>query len=107
MPKSTRPERPWGYELEEWDEALDKLDPTLAHQIRTAATRAGLQAHDPAARMIAEMWVAVAALRSEREQLRQELSEIRQGLRDDKQHLLAVIVLVSVHFLVFVGWLLA
>ncbi len=107
MPKSTRPERPWGYELEEWDEALDKLDPTLAHQIRTAATRAGLQAHDPAARMIAEMWVAVAALRSEREQLRQELSEIRQGLRDDKHHLLAVIVLVSVHFLVFVGWLLA
>ncbi len=93
--------------MEEWDEALDKLDPTLALQIRTAATRAGLQAHDPAARMIAEMWVAVAALRSEREQLRQELTEIRQGLRDGKHHLLMVVALGSVHFLVFVGWLLA
>ncbi len=106
MPRSTRPARPWGYELEDWDEALDKLNPALAQQIRTAATRAGLQAHDPAARMIAEMWVAVAALRSEREQLRQEMSEIHLNLRDNRRYLLTVLALAGLHLAVFTGWIL-
>ncbi len=92
--------------MSDWDEALKELDPKLVQSIRNAAGRAGLQAHDPAARLIAEMWVAVAALRSERSQLRQELSDLREGLKDTQRNTTALLALVSVHLLLFVGWLL-
>jgi len=92
--------------MDEWDEALGELDPKQAQMIRNSANRAGLQAHDPAARLIAEMWVAVAALRAERGQIREELSELREGLKDNQRNSTAMVALVSVHLLLFVGWLL-
>ena len=54
---------------------LEALDAESAHHIRDSASRAGLQAHDPAARMIAEMWVAVAALKQERQLLSEEMAD--------------------------------
>lgn len=92
--------------MEDWEQELSKLEPALAQQIRTAASRAGLQAHDPAARMIAEMWVAVAALRGERKQLQQDLVEMRRMLGDNRRYLLWILTLVSALLLAsLVGWL--
>jgi hypothetical protein len=105
MRKSTRPARPWGVRLSDWDEALQQLDPALARQVRDAAGRAGLQAHDPAARLIAEMWVAVAALRAEREQLRQEMTGLRRSLDRSQQFGRVLMALVALHLCLFVGWL--
>ena len=59
--------------MEDWEEKVAKLDPVIAKQIHDSAARAGLQSHDPAARMIGEMWVAVAALRGERKQISKDL----------------------------------
>ncbi len=92
--------------MEDWEQELSKLKPDLAQQIRTAAARAGLQAHDPAARMIGEMWVAVAALRDERRQLQQKLDGIRQQVRDNQRYLQVLVVLAAVLLLVsLTGWL--
>ena len=92
--------------MNEWDEALGELDPEQAQVIRNAANRAGLQAHDPAARLIAEMWVAVAALRAECNRLHEELSSLSEGLRGTQRSSKAMLVLLSAHLLLFVGWLL-
>jgi len=92
--------------LSDWGEALNQLDSKVAQQIRSAASRAGLQAHDPAARLIAEMWVAVAALRSERTQLRREMTELRQGMEENQRFSRALIVLVGAQLLLFIGWVL-
>lgn len=78
-----------------WQEEFSKQNPELARQIRDAIDRAGLQSHDPAARMIAEMWVAVAALRDERAQLSRQLGELRQTLRDQQGQLRLLTTLVS------------
>ncbi len=92
--------------MSDWNEALNQLDADVAQHIRSAASRAGLQAHDPAARLIAEMWVAVAALRAERTQLRQEMAELREGVEENQRFSRFLLVLVGVHLLLFVGWLL-
>ncbi len=106
MLKSTRPEKPWGYKLEDWEQELTKLKPELAQQIRTATARAGLQAHDPAARMIGEMWVAVAALRDERRQLQQKLDGMRQEVRNNQRYLQLILALLTVLLLLIMsGWL--
>ena len=64
--------------MEDWEQKVSKLDPVIAKQIHDSAARAGLQSHDPAARMIGEMWVAVAALRGERKQLVKDLEVVQQ-----------------------------
>jgi len=79
--------------MESLDKHLEDLDPEVARNIRDAASRAGLQAHDPAARMIAEMWVAVAALRKERDELRREFGQLSTRSRIGHQILLVLIVL--------------
>ena len=66
--------------MEDWEEKVASLDPVIAKQIHDSAARAGLQSHDPAARMIGEMWVAVAALRGERKQLSQEIKTLQAQL---------------------------
>jgi len=63
--------------MEDWEEKVAKLDPVIAKQIHDSAARAGLQSHDPAARMIGEMWVAVAALRGERKQISKDLESVQ------------------------------
>jgi hypothetical protein len=63
--------------MEDWEHKVSKLDPIIAKQIHDSAARAGLQSHDPAARMIGEMWVAVAALRGERKQLAKDFAVIQ------------------------------
>jgi AmiR/NasT family two-component response regulator len=92
--------------LSDWDEALGQLDPKVSQYIRSAASRAGLQAHDPAARLITEMWVAVAAMRAERAQLREEIAGLRRGVEETQRLGRALIVLAGMNILLFVGWLL-
>lgn len=93
--------------MDEWEQEFGRLDPGLAKQIRDAAARAGLPSHDPAARMIGEMWVAVAALRGEREQLSREINQMRRDLRENNRYLMVLVVLVSVNLLAVLAWLLA
>ena len=92
--------------MDEWEREFGELDPELAKQIRDAAGRAGLQSHDPAARMIGEMWVAVAALRDERDQLSREMSRLRRDVRDNTWYLMVLVALVSTNLLAILAWLL-
>ncbi len=79
--------------MENLEQHLDSLDPELARRIRDSASRAGLQTHDPAARMIAEMWVAVAALKQERNQLSREMAGLARRVRVNHRNLLALLAL--------------
>ena len=78
---------------------LDSLDPELARRIRDSASRAGLQTHDPAARMLTEMWVAVAALEQERHLLSRDLADLNRRVRANHWYLLALMALGSVNLL--------
>ena len=92
--------------MDYWEREFGRLDPVLAKQIREATARAGLQSHDPAGRMIGEMWVAVAALRDEREQLSREMNLVRRDLRDNNWYLMVLVALISVTLLaVLIGLL--
>ena len=86
--------------MNEFEHQLSDLDPELAKRIRNSASRAGLQAHDPAARMIAEMWVAVTALEKERELLSRDMSALARRLRDYYWFLVALMALGTVNLLV-------
>ncbi len=85
--------------MEDLEYHLDSLDPELACRIRESASRAGLQAHDPAARMITEMWVAVAALEQERHLLSGEMANLSRRVHDNHRYLLALMVLGAVNLL--------
>ncbi len=93
--------------MENLDRYLDSLEPELALRIRESASRAGLQAHDPAARMIAEMWVAVAALKQERRLLSREMVDLSRRVRDNHWYLLALRALGTVNLLTLFALLLA
>jgi len=86
--------------MNEFEHQLSDLDPELAKRIRNSASRAGLQAHDPAARMIAEMWVAVTALEKERELLSRDMAALARRLRDYYWFLVALMALGTVNLLV-------
>ncbi len=86
--------------MDDLEHQLDDLDPELAQRIRDSAARAGLQAHDPAARMIAEMWVAVAALEKERTLLSRDMASLAQRVRDYYWFLVALMALGTVNLLV-------
>jgi ferric-dicitrate binding protein FerR (iron transport regulator) len=85
---------------------LENLDPALARHIRDSASRAGLQAHDPAARMITEMWVAVAALQQEREPLSREIADLAGQMRRTRRYLLALAAIGALNLLGIVALLL-
>jgi len=85
--------------MEDLESHLNSLDSRLAQLIRDSASRAGLQAHDPAARMIAEMWVAVAALQQERDQISGEMAGLARRVRRDQWYLLALMALGTVNLL--------
>lgn len=89
--------------MEELEQQLKAMDPELARQIRDSASRAGLQAHDPAARMIAEMWVAVAALKQERSLLSREMTELAERVRQNQRFLLILTAIGAVNFLVLLA----
>ena len=84
---------------------LDDIEPELARRIRDSASRAGLQAHDPAARMIAEMWVAVAALEKERHLLTRDIDDLARRVRDGRWYLLALVGLGTLNLLVLLALL--
>ena len=88
--------------MDDLEQQLEALDPDLARQIRDSASRAGLQAHDPAARMIAEMWVAVAALKQERSLLSGELSKLADRVRQNHRFLLILTAMAMVNLLLLV-----
>lgn len=77
--------------MEDLEQQLDSLGPELARHIRDSISRAGLQSHDPAARMITEMWVAVAALKQERALMSREMADLGQQAR--RQHWYLMILL--------------
>jgi hypothetical protein len=79
--------------METEDGLLRGLDPELARQIRESAARTGLQTHDPASRVIAEMWVAVAAMRQDRRRLNMEIDKLTRRVRVCHWYLSALIVL--------------
>lgn len=81
--------------MQTWQEEFSKQNPELARQIREAIDRAGLPSHDPAARMIAEMWVAVAALRDERAEVSRQIGDLRQTLRDQRGQLRLLLTLMG------------
>lgn len=85
---------------------LDELDPELARQVRESATRAGLRFQDPAARMIAEMWVVVSAMKKERRLLDRELANMGRQLQDNRRYLLILIALGAVNMLGIIAMLL-
>ena len=85
--------------MDDLERHLGSLDPELAQRIRDSASRAGLQAHDPAARMIAEMWVSVAAMKQEREQLSNEIAALSRRVFNVHRYLLALIALGAVNLL--------
>lgn len=85
--------------MENLERHLDSLDPELARRIRDSASRAGLRTHDPAARMIAEMWVAVAALKQERDLLSREMASLVRQVRGNRRHLLALLALGAANLL--------
>ncbi len=91
--------------MEDLERHLDGLDPELAGRIRDSASRAGLQAHDPAARMIAEMWVAVAAMKQERELLSHEMADLARRVRGNQRHLLALLALGVINLLALLALL--
>lgn len=86
--------------MNDLEQQLNDLDPELAKRIRDSAARAGLQAHDPAARMIAEMWVAVSALEKERELLSRDMAALAQRVRDYYWFLVALMALGTANLLV-------
>ena len=88
--------------MEDLEQHLKALEPELARRIRDSASRAGLQAHDPAARMIAEMWVAVAALKQERSLLSGKLSELAERVRQNHRFLLILTAMATVNLLLLV-----
>jgi len=85
--------------MDDLQRQLDDLDPELARRIRDSAARAGLQSHDPAARMIAEMWVAVAALEKERALLSQDMGDLARRVREYYWFLMALMALGTVNLL--------
>jgi len=85
--------------VEDLERQLGSLEPELAQHIRDSASRAGLQAHDPAARMIAEMWVAVAALERERDLLSGQMQDLTQRVRENNRYLMALIAVGTVTLL--------
>jgi hypothetical protein len=91
--------------VNDWDEALAELEPELAARLRAGAARAGLQAHDPAARLLAEMWVAVATLRGERTRLSAGLERLQGELAEQRSLLHWVLAVVVAQALAFLGWL--
>ena len=92
--------------MEDLDAHLGSLDPALARRIRESASRAGLQSHDPAARMIAEMWVAVAALERERAGLSREMSSLARCARHQHGFLLVLVALGAANLLAVLALLL-
>ena len=88
--------------MEDLEQQLNTLDPELARRIRDSASRAGLQAHDPAARMIAEMWVAVAALKQERNLLSREMKDLAKRVRQNHRFLLILTAMATVNLLLLV-----
>lgn len=91
--------------MQDQESHLNGLDPELARRIHESASRAGLQTHDPAARMITEMWVAVAAMRQERHQLSSEIDDLTQRVRDNHRYLLALVIIGIVNFLLVLALL--
>lgn len=85
--------------MDDLESRLGNLEPEVAQRIRDSASRAGLQAHDPAARMIAEMWVAVAALEKERHLLSDEMQGLARGVRENRRLLLALVALGTLNLL--------
>jgi cytochrome c-type biogenesis protein CcmH/NrfG len=85
--------------MEDLRQQLDDLEPELARNIRDALARTGLQDHDPAARLITEMWVAVAALKQERGLLHREISDLAQKADKNSRYLLALMALASINLL--------
>ena len=91
--------------MDDFQRHLEALDAESAHHIRDSASRAGLQAHDPAARMIAEMWVAVAALKQERQLLSGEMAELSQRVRQNHRILLMLAAIGAVNLLMLLAFL--
>lgn len=91
--------------MEDLEHHLDSLDPELACRIRDSAARAGLQTHDPAARMIAEMWVAVAALKQERALLSREMASLSRRVHGNHRQLVALLALGAVNLLALLALL--
>ena len=85
--------------MNDLEHQLSDLDTELAKRIRDSAARAGLQAHDPAARMIAEMWVAVSALEKERELLSRDMAALARRVRDYYWFLVALMALGTANLL--------
>lgn len=90
--------------MDDFQRHLDALDAESARHIRDSASRAGLQAHDPAARMIAEMWVAVAALKQERRLLSGEMAELSRRVRQNHRMLLILAVMCTVNVLILLAF---
>ncbi len=85
--------------MEDLQRHLDGLNPELARRIRESASRAGLQAHDPAARMLTEMWVAVATMEQERRLMSREMAALSRRVRENNLYLLALMALGAVNLL--------
>jgi hypothetical protein len=91
--------------MNDLEKRLEELDPQLARRIRDSASRAGLQSHDPAARMIVEMWQAVAALHRERSLLSRELEDLGRRMDRNRGWILALLGLGLINLLLILSLL--